>query len=188
MSDPRGRELLIAGALALTVAALWSTPLGVPVRVAVLGLHELGHAGAALLSGGEVLHVSLLEDQAGETLTRGGWQPFILWAGYPLPLALGAALLGRPGRAGWALDLLGLCLLAGAWADLLGDLRAAETDATQLTALTGAASALWWLSWLAWAACMTAMASWRRSRRLSTPGRREDGRRGPSRPGRGPRR
>lgn len=188
MSEHTLRELLLAGAVALTLAALWSTPLGAPVRIAVVGLHELGHAGAALLSGGEVLHVAVRPTEVGETLSRGGWRAFILWAGYPVPLAIGAALLGRPGRGGWMGDLLGLLLLAGGWADVLGDLRAARSDATALLEETELSWALWWLSWVIFAGGATGMAVWRRSRRISTPGRREGGRTAPAPRGRGPRR
>lgn len=61
-----------------------------PVTLLVTFLHELGHALAALLSGGQVegLHVSA--DGSGYTSTRGGSPGFILIGGY-----LGSAVLGN---------------------------------------------------------------------------------------------
>lgn len=82
--------------LALTAAILlwfWDNPLVWPLKILVVLFHELGHALAALLTGGEVLSIGLSPDQGGVTHTRGGFALLVLNAGYLGSLAFGVALL-----------------------------------------------------------------------------------------------
>jgi hypothetical protein len=64
-----------------------------PLKVLVVLFHELSHAIATVLTGGEVEAISLSPNQGGLTLSRGGWPFVILNAGYVGSLAWGVALL-----------------------------------------------------------------------------------------------
>lgn len=82
--------------LALTAAVLlwfWDNPFVWPLKILVVLFHELGHALAALLTGGEVVSIGLSPDQGGVTHTRGGFAFLVLNAGYLGSLAFGVALL-----------------------------------------------------------------------------------------------
>jgi len=83
-------------ALALVGVVLlffWSSPLLWPIKIVVVLFHELGHALAAWITGGEVQEIQLAPTQAGLTLTRGGWPVLILNAGYLGSLLAGVGLL-----------------------------------------------------------------------------------------------
>jgi hypothetical protein len=69
--------------------ALWETSLIKPFRFFVVLVHEVCHAGAALLTGGEVAEMRTHWNESGHTLTRGGVFPLISAAGY-----VGSALMG----------------------------------------------------------------------------------------------
>lgn len=84
------RYHLLATAVAL---ALWDTPFLLPFRLFVVMVHEVCHAAAALLTGGEVAEVRMAIDESGVTLTRGGIYPIIASAGYVGSAALGALLI-----------------------------------------------------------------------------------------------
>ncbi len=84
----------------------WNSPFVWPLKILVVLFHELGHAGAAWLTGGEVMEIGLSPNQGGVTRTMGGWRFFILNAGYLGSIVAGASLLflGRtPRRAKWGL-------------------------------------------------------------------------------------
>jgi hypothetical protein len=88
----------------------WNSPFVWPLKILVVFFHELGHACAAWLTGGEVVEIGLSPNQGGATRTLGGWRFFILNAGYLGSIVAGATLLfvGRtPKRA--QLGLWGLC-------------------------------------------------------------------------------
>ncbi len=55
--DPQ-TALLLAG-MFVVVWVLWDTPIVYPIKIFVVTLHELGHAMATLLTGGEVLSIQL---------------------------------------------------------------------------------------------------------------------------------
>lgn len=75
------------------IFALWQTPVVVPLKILVVFLHELSHALAAWLTGGDVLQISVSAQQGGFAITRGGNLFAILTAGYLGSLVLGVALL-----------------------------------------------------------------------------------------------
>lgn len=83
--------------LVLVSGLAWGSPLGAPFRLLVVLFHELGHAGAALATGGEVLEISVHLDESGYALTRGGWELLVLNAGYlgAQAIGLGLVALGR---------------------------------------------------------------------------------------------
>ncbi len=83
------------GVVALTIVTVivslffWNVPYLLPIKVFVVFLHELSHGLAAILTGGNVERLVLLEDQGGLAFTRGGNNFLISSAGY-----LGSALWG----------------------------------------------------------------------------------------------
>lgn len=96
--DRRGRQaLLLAVGAALLSLVLWYIPLArvllYPVRLLVTLVHEGGHALATVLTGGGVEQIQLYSDGSGVTLSRGGWPPVILTAGYVGAAAAGALML-----------------------------------------------------------------------------------------------
>lgn len=74
---------------AVIALGLWDTGLIKPFRFFVVMVHEVCHAGASLLTGGEVIEIRTNWNESGRTLTRGGFFPLISAAGY-----VGSALLG----------------------------------------------------------------------------------------------
>lgn len=76
---------LLVGGVAL--GAPW------PLKLAVAYLHEGSHAIAALVTGGQVLELTVNLGGDGHTLTQGGWQLAILNAGYLAPMLFGAILV-----------------------------------------------------------------------------------------------
>ena len=76
-------------ALMALVAVLWNTPLIWPLKILVVFFHELAHGIAAVLTGGEIVLITLTPDQGGTAVTRGGSRFAILSAGY-----LGSLLFG----------------------------------------------------------------------------------------------
>jgi len=84
----------------------WDSPFVWPLKILVVFFHELGHAGAAWLTGGEVVEIGLSPNQGGHTRTLGGWRFLILNAGYLGSILAGTTLLflGRtPRRSRWGL-------------------------------------------------------------------------------------
>ena len=78
---------------ALVAMALWDTVAIVPFRLFVVTVHEVCHAGAALMTGGEVLEMRTMTDESGHTLTRGGLFFVVSAAGYVGSAMLGALLI-----------------------------------------------------------------------------------------------
>jgi hypothetical protein len=97
---------LILAACFVAVWVLWETPLVYPVKIFVVLLHELGHALAALLTGGQVVGIEIFPEEGGLTMTRGGW-PFVIYsAGYLGSILFGGLLLYLSSRRAWARPLL----------------------------------------------------------------------------------
>ena len=64
-----------------------------PLKILVVFFHELAHGAAAVLTGGEIVLITLSPDQGGTAVTRGGSRTLILTAGYLGSLLIGVALL-----------------------------------------------------------------------------------------------
>jgi len=79
--------------VAILALVLWDTMLLKPFRIFVVMVHEICHAGAALITGGEVVELRAAWDESGHTLTRGGVFPVITSAGYVGSSLLGSALI-----------------------------------------------------------------------------------------------
>jgi uncharacterized protein with PQ loop repeat len=66
----------------------------------------LGHALAALLTGGQVLSIQIFPDEGGLTTTQGGWLFIILSAGYVGSLVAGGVLLYLSSYRAWGRRLM----------------------------------------------------------------------------------
>ena len=91
MQALRGHWQLIA--LIGLVFALWPTPVIIPLKILIVFLHELSHAGMTVLTGGEVISLSVSSNQGGAVWSRGGSRFLILTAGYLGSLLIGLVLL-----------------------------------------------------------------------------------------------
>ncbi len=110
MSDSSSKSelkaALVLGVLFIAVWLLWDTPIVYPIKIFVVFLHELGHAVAAWLTGGQVISIQIFPDEGGLTTTRGGWPFVILSAGYVGSLLFGGVLLYLASRRTWVRRLL----------------------------------------------------------------------------------
>ena len=75
------------------VFALWQTPALIPLKILIVFFHEAAHAIATILTGGEVISLSISVHQGGEVWSRGGSRFIILTAGYLGSLLIGIVLL-----------------------------------------------------------------------------------------------
>lgn len=111
--------------LGVAVVALWNTPLVYPFRVLTVMIHEMCHAVATLITGGEVLEIRTHWDESGHTLSRGGWAWVIYPAGYLGTALLGAVAISIPGRGAQRVFMIalglaytGLHVFYGQWTSL----------------------------------------------------------------------
>lgn len=87
------KRLLLPLALAAVFVVFFDSPVVYPLRLFVVFLHEVGHAFAAVLTGGEVLRIGISRDEGGVCVTRGGIPFVVLNAGYLGSLLFGALFL-----------------------------------------------------------------------------------------------
>lgn len=90
------RKLLFLVGLSLWLAAiwlLWWSPVIYPVKLFVVLLHEVGHAAAAVATGGGVERIVVTPDQGGVCYCPGGNAFLTLSAGYLGSLVFGALIL-----------------------------------------------------------------------------------------------
>ncbi|MBN1889509.1 MAG: M50 family metallopeptidase [Thermoflexales bacterium] len=98
-------NLILIGTF-LVVLLLWNTPLVYPVKIFVVCLHELAHALAAILTGGQVAGIQIFANQGGVALTRGGIRFVILSAGYLGSVLAGGFLLYLSSHRRWGRELM----------------------------------------------------------------------------------
>lgn len=79
--------------LTAAVFALWQTPVVAPLKILIVFFHEVSHAIATVLTGGDVVSLSVSADQGGLVMSRGGNRFISLTAGYLGSLLIGMALL-----------------------------------------------------------------------------------------------
>lgn len=87
----KGHWQLIA--ITTLVFALWQTPVMVPLKILVVLLHELSHALTNIITGGEVVSLTISPQQGGLVMARGGSRFLTLTSGYLGSLLIGVALL-----------------------------------------------------------------------------------------------
>jgi hypothetical protein len=111
-SNLNTKTILVLAATFVVVLVLWNTPVVYPIKIFVVCLHELSHALAALLTGGQVESIQIFPGQGGLTTTRGGALFIILSAGYTGSVLLGGLLLYLSSFRRWGRGLmLGLSVL-----------------------------------------------------------------------------
>lgn len=91
MNHLRGHWQLIA--ITAVVFALWQTPVVTPLKILIVFFHEISHAIAIWLTGGDVLSISVSPQQGGATIGRGGSRFMSLSAGYLGSLLIGVTVL-----------------------------------------------------------------------------------------------
>ena len=79
--------------LTVVVFALWQTPVMTPLKILIVFLHELSHAIAILMTGGEITSFNISQNQGGAVWGRGGSRFLSLCAGYLGSLIIGLVLL-----------------------------------------------------------------------------------------------
>lgn len=105
------KAVIILAAMFVAVWLLWNTPFVYPIKIFVVCLHELGHAVAALVTGGQVVSIQIFPEEGGLTTTRGGWPFVILSAGYLGSMLAGGVLLFLSSHRRWGRGLM--IMLAG---------------------------------------------------------------------------
>ena len=99
--------------LTVVVFLLWQTPVVWPLKILVIFFHEGAHGLAAVLTGGSIEEISVVVEEGGHAVTRGGNLFAILTAGYLGSLLIGLFLLLGSVRTTWdkpLVTLLGLGL------------------------------------------------------------------------------
>lgn len=86
------RFLAVFGAFFTALWFLWDTPVVYPLKIFVVLLHELSHAGASLATGGSIQRIELDPYQGGACYCPGGNAFLVLSAGYLGSLAWGGAM------------------------------------------------------------------------------------------------
>ena len=92
----RSHQTALLFALAVSILGLVVPDVGLvllPLRYLNTHLHELGHALAALGTGGQVEWIRVYRDGSGETPVAGGFLPLVASAGYLGAAAAGAAFV-----------------------------------------------------------------------------------------------
>ncbi len=108
----RGHSQLIL--ITAVVFVLWQTPVIIPLKIQIVFMHEISHALAVWLTGGDLISISLSPQQGGVTSARGGSPFAILSAGYVGSLLIGVAvfLIALKSEADrWLMAFLGVATL-----------------------------------------------------------------------------
>jgi len=95
--------------LTAVVFAFWQTKAVVPLKILIVFFHEASHAIATVLTGGEVVSLSISSNQGGLVISRGGSRFWTLTAGYLGSLLIGVALLIAAARTKLDRQIMGLC-------------------------------------------------------------------------------
>lgn len=91
MNALRGHWQLLV--LLAAVFALWQTPVMAPLKILIVFLHELAHGATTVLTGGDVISLTVSAEQGGAVVSRGGNRFLVLNAGYVGSLLIGMGLL-----------------------------------------------------------------------------------------------
>lgn len=90
------------------IYTLWQTDIIQPIRVLIVFLHELSHAIATVVTGGEVVEFAVWANESGHVMSRGGNRFITLTAGYLGSLLFGVLFFLVAVRTTWDRALLGL--------------------------------------------------------------------------------
>lgn len=81
----------------------------VPLKILIVFFHEVSHAIATVLTGGDVVSLSISADQGGLVMSRGGNRFITLTAGYLGSLMIGVALLLAATRTNADRTVMAIC-------------------------------------------------------------------------------
>lgn len=110
-------DLLFYGAAALIFYCFQFDTFMMPFHAWLTAIHEMGHAYAAVISGGSVSRITL-NYREGMTWTSGGFYPLVSVSGYLFTSLFGALLLSQ--KIVWQYILCGLLLVSILlWSDYL---------------------------------------------------------------------
>jgi len=107
-------KIIILLFTSVCLVVFWDSSFMVPLKLFVVYIHEISHAMAALLTGGDVTQLSFNIDESGYTTTRGGNFLLIVSSGYPGSILIGSLMLhaGVNGRFSFVISiLLGMIIL-----------------------------------------------------------------------------
>lgn len=140
LGAPTVATALVAAVVVLVVPPVWQR-----LRLAVVLVHELGHALVGSAVGRGFTGFVLRGDMSGHAVTvgpsRGVGRVLTTWAGYPAPAVVGAATVWVAGR-GWAAPALTLAL--GVLPVALFRARSLLTGVVVLATLAATAAVWWW--------------------------------------------
>jgi hypothetical protein len=103
----RVKQAFLLATLVVATYLLWGTWATWPVELLVVFVRECGHALAVVLTGGEVLGMSISHGGGGSTTARGGVPLITLQAGYAASAAFGASMVLAAARPRTARGSLG---------------------------------------------------------------------------------
>jgi hypothetical protein len=86
-------------AIMVVVWLLWDTVLILPLKILVVFFHELSHGLMAVVTGGEIVRIEVVQQEGGLCVTRGGNRFLTLSAGYVGSLVWGGLLLVLAARS-----------------------------------------------------------------------------------------
>ena len=92
-SSLNGKTLAAYGTIIVVVHFLWNSMFIYPLKILTVFFHELSHALAAILTGGKVIEIGLVQEQGGHCVTSGGNGFLIASAGYLGSMLCGGVLL-----------------------------------------------------------------------------------------------
>ena len=107
-------RLAVLVVISLLAYFFWSWPVFYPIRVFTVLLHELGHAVAGLVTGGDVAYIKVFSNISGRCATS-GLRPVVLAAGYIGAMAFGCLILLGAAKTAYDRSLsaaLGVVILA----------------------------------------------------------------------------
>lgn len=86
-------RILALGLLAFLLLFFWNSPIMLPFKVFVVYLHEISHAIAAVVTGGEIQSIAISWNESGYMKSRGGIFFITAIAGYLGSMIWGSAML-----------------------------------------------------------------------------------------------
>lgn len=131
---------VIVAAVAIVVDPLWRL-----LRVGITLVHELGHAFVGVLAGRRFTGFVVRGDMSGHAVTvgpaRGAGRVVTTWAGYPMPVIVGAAMIAIA-ETGWGSTLLTAALVVLLLASLR--IRSVLTLLVMVIAVAAVGTLWWW--------------------------------------------
>jgi predicted MFS family arabinose efflux permease len=94
------------------IILLWRTALLKPLKLLSVFVHEMGHAGACIITGGWVKEIEVYEDEGGGTGSSGGIRCLVIPAGYVGGAFWGGAFVALSGNRIGATIAAGIILAA----------------------------------------------------------------------------